>query len=339
MVQSFTATWRPKLPRVTGERPQIVIVTPIYNEEANLDRYAQEVAIHLFSLSDIAVRVLFVDDGSDDRSWKKLTALTQSSASFSAIRLSRNCGAHVALAAGFDHVGDDADAVAILACDLQDPPATILEFIAAWRAGADIVWGERRSRADEGWRSTASRLLEAMLRRYAMPRRSRFTTGSFLLMDRKVLACLKQFREHSRVTFALVAWTGFNQEVVPYDRAKRVAGRTGWRFSQMLNTAYDVLIGFSPTPAKFITSIGLSMFAVSIVVLAYLLLTWAFTRVLPGWTGLMATMTICFGILFMMLGVIAEYLHRIFIETKNRPLYFIAATTVSASGTPESCDG
>ena len=92
----------------------------------------------------------------------------------------------------------------------------------------------------------------------------------------------------------------------------------------MVNSAYDVLIGFSPLPAKFITAVGLCMFAASLLVLVYLLLTWAFTRVQPGWTGMMATMTICFGILFMMLGVTAEYLHRIFIEAKNRPLYFVA---------------
>jgi glycosyltransferase involved in cell wall biosynthesis len=308
---------------VKGSRPRLIIVTPIYNEEANLDRYADEVSAVLFAL-DLDVQVLFVDDGSSDLSWQKIADLTQTSPRFSAIRLSRNFGSHLALAAGFDSIGNDVDAVVILACDLQDPPATILEFVRAWRDGADIVWGQRRSRAEEGWRRGASHLLEAMLRRYAMPRHSRFTTGSFLLMDRKVLACLKQFREQSRVTFALVAWTGFNQAVVPYDRQPRLAGRSGWRFGQMLNSAYDVLIGFSPMPAKLITSLGVGMFIVSLLLLVYLVLTWAFNHVQPGWTGVMVTMTICFGILFMMLGVTAEYLYRIFIEAKNRPLYFVA---------------
>ncbi|HME26119.1 MAG TPA: glycosyltransferase family 2 protein [Acetobacteraceae bacterium] len=302
-----------------------MIVTPVYNEEANIDRYAEEVARVLFSDTNLDATVLFVDDGSSDRSWQKLAALTQASSRFSAIRLSRNFGSHLALAAGFDSIGDDADAVAVLACDLQDPPQTILDFVQAWRDGADIVWGQRRSRADEGWRRHASMLLESMVRRYAMPRHSRFTTGSFLLMDRKVLACVQQFREQSRVTFALVAWTGFDQAVVPYDRQPRRAGRSGWRFGQMLNTAYDVLIGFSPVPAKLITALGLGMFGVSLLLLAYLLLSWAFSNVLPGWTGVMATMTTFFGILFVMLGVIAEYLHRIFVEAKNRPLYFVAA--------------
>lgn len=321
--------------RRDAAHPRLVIVTPVYNEEANIDRYAEAVASVFFSATDLNVSVLLVDDGSSDRSWQKVTALTQASPRFAAIRLSRNFGAHLALAAGFDNIGDDADAVAVLACDLQDPPETILEFVQAWRGGADIVWGQRRSRAGEGWRRRASLLLETLLRHYAMPRHSRFTTGSFLLMDRRVLACLQQFREQSRVTFALVAWTGFDQAVVPYDRQPRRAGRSGWRFGQMLNTAYDVLIGFSPVPAKLITALGLGMFGISVLLLAYLVLTWAFSKVLPGWTGVMATMTICFGVLFMMLGVIAEYLHRIFVEAKNRPLYFIAASTLQTHDATE----
>jgi glycosyltransferase involved in cell wall biosynthesis len=313
------------IPRLTSARPRLVILTPVYNEESNLDRYAEAVSAVL-SAPDIDARILFIDDGSRDRSWEKVAALTRGSPRFAAIRLSRNFGSHLALAAGFDSIGDDADAVAILACDLQDPPAIILEFVAAWRAGADIVWGQRRSRDDEGWRRHASDLLEATLRRYAMPRQSLFTTGSFLLMDRKVLHCVKQFREQSRVTFALVAWTGFNQAVVQYDRQARVAGRSGWSFGRMVNSAYDVLIGFSTLPAKLISVVGLSMFAASLCALVYILLSWAFTRVQPGWTGMMATMTICFGMLFMMLGAMAEYLQRIFIEAKNRPLYFVAAS-------------
>jgi dolichol-phosphate mannosyltransferase len=221
-------------------------------------------------------------------------------------------------------MADDVDAVAILACDLQDPAETVLEFVATWRHGADIVWGRRRTRDDEGWRRHASAMLERLLRWFAMPKRSRFTTGSFLLMDRQVLHCLLQFREQNRVTFALVAWTGFEQAVVEYDRQRRVAGVSGWSFGRMLNTAYDVFIGFSPVPAKMMTSLGIGMFGLSLVALIYLVATWAFNRVLPGWTGVMVTMTTCFGLLFMMMGMTAEYLYRIFVETKNRPLYFIS---------------
>jgi glycosyltransferase involved in cell wall biosynthesis len=306
-------------------RPKLTIITPVFNEEDNLAQYVETVRAVLFCAPEVEARVLMVDDGSTDRTWQIVTKLAAEDDRFRAVRLSRNYGAHLALAAGLDHVEDDADIIVILACDLQDPAATILDFVSAWRSGADIVWGKRRSRRDEGWRRHASSLLETTLRRFAMPRNSRFTTGSFLLINRTVLECVRSMREQNRVTFALIAWTGFNQAVVLYDRQARIAGRSGWRFGQMVNTAYDVLIGFSAAPAKVITVLGMSLCSLSILLLIYVLSAWAFTDVQPGWTGVMATITICFGVLFMMLGVTAEYLHRIFVEVKARPLYFVSA--------------
>jgi glycosyltransferase involved in cell wall biosynthesis len=286
--------------------------------------YAEAVTRILLCRDDLTVRVLLVDDGSTDSSWSQIEQLVRHDWRFSAVRLSRNFGAHIALAAGFDHVPAEADIVATLACDLQDPPETIERFVKEWRKGADIVWGARRTRADRAWQSAASRLLESILRRYAMPARSRFQTGSFFLIDKVILDSLRQFREHARVTFALVAWTGFEQAVVEYDRRAREGGRSGWTFGRRIATAYDVLIGFSPAPAKLLTLIGFLMLTGSLATVVYLVLTWLARDVQPGWTGIMATMTLCFGLLFVMLGVSFEYLYRIFVETKARPLYFVA---------------
>jgi dolichol-phosphate mannosyltransferase len=307
------------------KRPRLTLVTPVYNEEDNLDLYAHEVGAVLFGRDDLDTRVLFVDDGSTDRSWAKITELAARSDRFRGLRLSRNFGLHSALAAGLDNVDDESDIVATLACDLQDPPEAVLEFIEAWRKGAQIAWGTRRSRAEHGMRDFISRTMETVLRRYAMPRNSRFTTGSFLLMDRVVLECFRQFREQSRVTFALVAWTGFDQAVVFYDRRARQRGKSGWTLRRMLDTGYDVFVGFSPLPAKLLTLLGFTIFGLSFVFLIYLVGSYFLHNVLPGWTGLMATMTLFFGILFMMLGVMAEYLHRIFLEVKGRPLYFVTS--------------
>jgi dolichol-phosphate mannosyltransferase len=126
------------------------------------------------------------------------------------------------------------------------------------------------------------------------------------------------------VTFALVAWTGFEQMVVAYDRRVRLDGRSGWTVGQMVNTAYDVLIGFSAVPAKFLDAFGVFMLFASIAAAAYIVGVWVWQNVQPGWTGLMTTLTLCFGLLFVMLGVSFEYLYRILLETKNRPHYFIA---------------
>src|SRR5262249_62022069 len=158
-------------------------------------------------------------------------------------RLSRNFGSHVALSAGLMHA--EGDAVALLACDLQDPPEVVFDFAARWREGARIVWGKRRTRADKAWRVAASKFFEWLTRRYAMPRGSQFTTGSFLLMDRKVLECFRQFQECNRITFALVAWTGFDQATVEYDRQPRRAGKSSWNWRGMLKAAYDTFLAFS----------------------------------------------------------------------------------------------
>ena len=304
--------------------PTLVIVTPVYNEGANIERYESEVLACLAASSGMEAHFILVDDGSSDDSWMRIEALARRSPRFSGIRLSRNFGAHAALTAGFDHVGDDADIVASLACDLQDPVETIVSFVAAWRDGADVVWGSRRQRADVWWRAAASRTLERVLRRHAMPSGSKFQTGSFFLIDRTVLNCFRQFREHSRVTFALVAWTGFDQATVSYDRRARVIGTSGWSFGRMLATAYDVFIGFSPLPARFMTVLGLFIFGLSVLTQFYLVGEWFVRKVAPGWTGIMATMTFFFGLLFMMMGLVTEYLYRIFVETKDRPIYFVS---------------
>jgi glycosyltransferase involved in cell wall biosynthesis len=316
---------------VSGQsKPRLLVITPVYNEAANLDRFVAEVTRTLLTAPDADICVLLVDDGSSDDSWAKIERICRQNAAFSAVRLSRNFGAHLALTAGMDHAGADVDAVATLAADLQDPPETVLRFLDAWRKGASIVWGRRRTRRDHGWRRLVSMLFENLIRRYAMPRGSKFTTGSFFLADRRVVDCFKEMREAARVTFALIAWTGFDQAVVDYDRVSRTAGKSGWTFGRMIHAFYDVVMSFSQMPARLLTTIGLATSALSVAALIYLIGIWLTSEVQPGWTGIMATMTLFFGILFLMLGIISEYLYRILLETKKRPLYFVA----KSAGTP-----
>ena len=215
-----------------SQRIRLTVVVPVFNESENIEACAGALSKILVPAPDINCDIIFVDDGSTDDSWQKIETLAAASPRFYGIRLSRNFGAHFALTAGFDHVDRSADAVATLACDIQDPVETILDFVQKWRAGADIVWGARRERADNGLRRAASHLLNFVLRRFAMPRHSKFRTGSFLLMSRTAFECFLQYREHNRVTFALVAWTGFEQAIVPYDRRARVHGRSGWSFER-----------------------------------------------------------------------------------------------------------
>jgi len=303
----------------------ISIVSPVYNEEDSLSRYHDTVQEVLLGLPDIQFEVIFVDDGSVDGSWDKIESICAGDKRFCGLRLSRNFGSHAALTAGI--LSARGDAVATLASDLQDPPKVIIEFIEKWRAGAEIVWGRRQRREDKGWRILASTLFFRLIRRYAMPRGSRFATGSFFLIDRRVVECFRQFPERNRITFALVAWTGFRQDAVMYDRRSRIAGRSGWTFGRMLKSMYDTFIGFSDVPARLMTTLGVATFLLTIPFGIYLVLDWLLTDTLPGWTGLMLGLSVFFGLQFLMMGLVGEYLYRIYTEVAARPLYFISNET------------
>lgn len=302
--------------------PHIVILTPVHNEEEALPIYQQLVNKILLSSPEYDFRVLFIEDGSTDSSWDVIQDICTRDKRYCGLRLSRNFGSHIALSAGFSQV--EGDAVAILACDLQDPPEVVLEFLRKWRAGAQIVWGKRRSRQDKGWRILSSNVFYAAIRRFAMPAQSKFTTGSFLLLDKKVVKCIQQFHEQNRITFALVAWTGFNQAVIEYDRKPRMHGKSGWSFAKMIKAMYDTFIGFSALPVKVITLAGVIISMLTIPFGVYLVLTWLVGDPRPGWTSLMLLILVLFGVQFLMIGVLGEYLFRIYSEAVRRPLFFIS---------------
>jgi hypothetical protein len=207
------------------------------------------------------------------------------------------------------------------------PSPPISRFIDRWLAGADIVWGKRTSRDEPALRIWTSRMFEWLIRRHAMPRGSQFTTGSFLLVDRKVAECFANFQEHNRVTFALVAWTGFSEAVVGYERQRRRTGVSGWSFGRMVKTMYDTYIGFSQTPIRVMTITGAIVSLLTIPLAGYIVYHRLSGHPILGWTSIMLPLTLFFGLQFLMMGVIGEYLYRIYAEVVRRPLYFISATT------------
>jgi glycosyltransferase involved in cell wall biosynthesis len=307
--------------------PIVQILTPLFNEEKSFDAFVDAVDRVLISHPDIEFRYLLIDDGSTDGTWQLIRQRCAASSRFRGVRLSRNFGAHTAETAGLDLC--DADAVAILSADLQDPPEVILSFVEAWRNGADVVFGRRRMREDSRWRILASKAFEALLRGVAMPKGSKFATGGFLLMDRKVVECVRQMREANRLIFGLVAWTGFRQAVVEYDRQRRAAGRSAWSAGRMVKSMYDGLLGFSATIPRAVTLFGVFFALVGFVAALYFLFNAIFFSPLPGWSTIMVILSLFFGIVFLILGTICEYLLRIYIETIRRPLYFIAADTAA----------
>ena len=310
--------------------PFVTIVTPVLNEQTALADYAAAVSSALLCRSDCRFEVLIVDDGSTDGSWGEILNLCRRNPSFKGIRLSRNFGIHAAISAGIQRASGDA--VVILACDLQDPPAVINRFIEKWRAGARIVWGRRASRQDGFWRGRVSGIFYRILRKHAMPRGSKFTTGSFLLADRKVIECFKSFGEHNRITFALVAWTGFDQDVVDYDRVARRAGQSKWRIGALFKAMYDAFLSFSLLPVRLITLLGVAVFIMSLAMGVYILVAWLVGNPAPGWTSQMLALFFFFGLQFLLLGIVGEYLYRIYTEVTHRPLYFIAESSADEDG-------
>jgi glycosyltransferase involved in cell wall biosynthesis len=307
--------------------PTVQILTPLYNEEKCFNIYIEAVERVLLSRRDVEYRCLLVDDGSTDATWELIQQQCRKTPRFRGLRLSRNFGAHTAETAGLDLC--DADAVATLSADLQDPPEAILSFVEAWRQGADVVFVCRRMREDSLWRVLTSKMFETLLRRFAMPKGSKFATGGFLLMDRKVVECVRQMREANRLIFGLVAWTGFRQVVVEYDRQRRVAGRSGWSVGRMIKSMYDGLIGFSAAIPRAVTLLGAFFSLVGFMAALYFLLNAVFSSPLPGWSTIMVILSLFFGIVFMILGTICEYLLRIYVESTKRPLYFVAADTAA----------
>lgn len=311
------------------DRPRVSLITPVFNEAENLDTYVSEVTETLLDRDDMVVNVLFVDDGSSDESWNVIQSIVASDSRFRGIRLSRNFGSHTAITAGLDSLPSSTDAAVVLAADLQDPPSTVLEFVERWRSGADIVWGRRTTRLDSRWRVVTSRVFHGLLKRYAMPKGSQFTTGSFFLIDRKVVHAVSQFAETNRITFALVAWTGFEQETVDYARRKRVAGTSGWTFTDMLRTMYDAFVGFSGLPIKLMEGAALLSLLTAIALTLYLVIG-SLTRDIsvPGWTSQMLLLAVFFGVQFWLIAVLGQYLARIHREVVQRPLYFISRDTL-----------
>jgi dolichol-phosphate mannosyltransferase len=280
--------------------PVVQLLTPLYNEEKCFETYVEVVESVLIARTDIEYRCLLVDDGSTDKTWELIQQQCEASPRFRGLRLSRNFGAHTAETAGLDLC--DADAVVILSADLQDPPEVILSFVEAWRQGADVVFGRRRTREDSRWRILASKTFEALLRRFAMPKGSKFATGGFLLMDRRVVECVRQMREANRLTFGLVAWTGFRQAVVDYDRGRRAAGRSAWSVGRMVKSMYDGLIGFSGTIPRAVTLLGAVFSLIGFIAAIYFLLNAVFFSPLPGWSTIMVVMCLFFGIVFLFLA-------------------------------------
>lgn len=306
-------------------RPLVAIVVPVFNEHDNLRPFHAAVSEVLASLPECDWEFVFVDDGSRDGSFDVLTALRTLDPRVHALRFPRNFGSHVAIAAGIDYCRGDA--AIVMAADLQDPPALIREFVARWRDGYDVVWGARTGRDESALRAHGMSMFYRMVRRFAIPSYPEGGTGSFCLISAPVIAAFRQCQERNRLTFGLVAWSGFRATDVPYHRPRRLIGSSSWTLRKMLKAAIDTFISFSSLPIRTISFLGLLVSALSFLFGVYVFVNQIFfgTRV-QGWSSVMLVVLVLGGVQLLMIGVLGEYLQRILDEARGRPLYVVERT-------------
>lgn len=304
-----------------ADAPRYSFVLPVFNEQETLPTLRARMVTFIDGL-DAESEVILVDDGSRDRSYRMMLDICAADARFKCLRLSRNFGHQVAITAGIDAARGDA--VIVMDADLQDPPEVVRDMIARWQEGYGVVYGRRRSREGETAFKKASasvfyRLL-ARLSEVDIPT----DVGDFRLMDRAVVDAFKQMREQNRYVRGMVAWMGFDQTAVDYDREERFAGETKYPLKKMLRLAANGIVGFSNVPLRII--LGLGMFVASGSFLlglgaALVKLSGMFT--VPGWTSLLLAVAFLSGVQLIVLGVVGEYIGRIHDEVKHRPLYLL----------------
>jgi polyisoprenyl-phosphate glycosyltransferase len=302
------------------------VVVPVYNEEETLPELYQRLNA---ALGAEWHELVFVDDGSRDGSWAALRLFADADPRVRLVRLSRNWGHQAAITAGLDAARGDA--VVVMDGDLQDPPELIPQLLARWREGYDVVYAVRTERAGESpfKRATASlyyRLL-GRLSGSGIPA----DAGDFRLMSRRVVDALAAMPERARFLRGMTSWVGFRQTGVEYRREARYAGESKYPLRKMLRFALDGITSFSTVPVRLVAWLGFALVGFCLAVLGWALYTRFFTsEATPGWTSLLVVVLLLGGVQLLSLGIIGQYVARIFDESKQRPLYFVAEEIGSA---------
>jgi glycosyltransferase involved in cell wall biosynthesis len=301
----------------------ISVVVPVYNEEDVLDEFHRRLGAVLQALP-YAVEVVYVNDGSVDGSLASLARLRGAHPEIAIVNLSRNFGKEIAMSAGIDHARGDA--VVIIDADLQDPPEIIPEFIQHWLAGHDVVYGKRVSRDGETRTKKLTAFAFYRIMEHVANIRIPKDTGDFRLLSRRAVDALKQLREHHRFMKGLFTWIGYPQKEIPYARDPRHSGQTKWNYWKLWNFALEGITSFTISPLKLASYLGmltaLGAFIYAIIVVAKTLI-WG--DPVAGYPSLMVVILFLGGIQLITLGIMGEYLGRVFDESKNRPLYLVEA--------------
>lgn len=303
-------------------RKKISLLIPAYNEEdvlrqlyERLNKLAGELAAYEFEF-------LFVNDGSRDQTLEMIKSYAKKDSRIAYVNLSRNFGKEIAMIAGLDHVRGDA--TVIIDADLQDPPELVPKMITYWEEGYDDIYARRRSRAGESWfkKITSEMYYKLLQKSTTIPIQQ--DTGDFRLLSRRCVEALRQFREAQRNAKGMFSWIGYKKKEILYDRDPRAAGETKWNYIKLINLAVDGITSFTIAPLRVASVLGMLVsFATFIYILYLVIRTLFFGTDVAGYPSMMAVILFLGGVQLLSLGIIGEYVGRIFNETKERPLYLV----------------
>lgn len=300
----------------------ISILIPAYNEQEVLEMLFDRLETLATSNTSYNFEFLFVNDGSRDNTLEIIKKHAKSDGRVSYVNLSRNFGKETAMLAGFDYT--KGDALVIIDADLQDPPELIPEMISYWEDGYDDVFAKRRSRAGESLLKKKTSQLYYRILQNSTTIPIQVDTGDFRLLDRRCVEALKQFRESERYTKGMYSWIGYKKKEILYDRDPRAAGETKWNYGKLFNLAIDGITSFTTAPLRISTYVGSFISLIAFLYITYLVIRPLFgVPTVPGYASTMAVILFMGGVQLLSLGIIGEYIARIFNETKRRPLYFV----------------
>lgn len=325
------------LRQADAAKPLVSLVVPVYNERAVLPVLYQRL-VNVLSVLPIRYEIVLVDDGSTDGSGQVMVDLAQSAPEVRAIRLSRNFGKEAALTAGIEHA--QGDAVIVIDADLQDPPELIPDMLAAWEQGVDVVAMRRRSRAGEtALKRWSAHFFYRLLNRISavdIPH----DTGDFRLMSRKAIQALLRLPERNRYMKGLFAWIGLPTMVIEYDRAPRAAGHSQWDYLSLFRLAFEGITSFSVAPLRLAMLLGgLIAFGGVLFGLWIFLKTLVLGEVVQGYPSMIALMTILGGTQLLSIGLLGEYVGKIYFEAKQRPVYLVRDVTQKAGQAQQPASG
>lgn len=302
-------------------KPLISVVVPVYNEAEGIAVFHERASAAMRALADCEYELVYVDDGSKDASYQIMRGFAKGDPRVQVVKFSRNFGHQIAITAGLDHARGDA--VVFIDADLQDPPELIADLVAKWREGNDVVYGRRAVRKGE----TAFKLITAAVFYRVLRNIANIDippdVGDFRLISARVADQLRAMREKDRFIRGLVSWVGFKQTFIMYERDERYAGETKYPLTKMIKFALDGLTSFSSAPLRVATWMGYIASAMAFLYLISVFVQWAMGITVEGWATIVVAVLFLGGVQLICLGILGEYLGRVFNEVKPRPVYIV----------------